>query len=506
MRLKKVLCILLVLFFFLSLHTSSNRATNEIEKTKVVSVAAQPAGKEMNSELETLLESVKQDERLNGSVVGISIRKGSTGEILYSSLGETRLHPASNQKLLTAASALMTLGPDYTFSTEVWADGKIKNGVLHGNLYLRGKGDPTLLREDLVQFALDLKSKGIDRIDGDLIGDDSWFDDVRLSQDLNWSDEGNYTGAQVSALTLSPDSDFDTGTVLIETFPGEKAGKPGKIKVTPANEYIAILNKTVTVDAGEPRKLSVEREHGNNRIVISGEIPIKSKQENWVAVWEPAGYTVNVFKLALEQAGVSFSKDSSEKRGATPKKAKLLTSKASMPLKEILIPFMKLSNNGHGEILAKEMGKVVHGAGSWEKGLKVMEECAKLLGMNTASMLIRDGSGMSHKNMIPANEISRLLYAVQSEEWFPAFEKSLPVAGSSGRLKGGTLRSRLTGDNVEGRVKAKTGSITGVSSLSGYVTAKSGTTYIFSIMINNHLSPSVRELEDKIVTILAENG
>jgi D-alanyl-D-alanine carboxypeptidase/D-alanyl-D-alanine-endopeptidase (penicillin-binding protein 4) len=340
-----------------------------------------------------------------------------------------------------------------------------------------------------------------------LAGDDSWYDEVRLSQDLNWSDESSYTGAQVSALTLSPDSDYDTGTVLIETYPGTKAGNPARIKMIPENDYVEIINKTETVNKNGSRKLSVEREHGANSIIVKGEIPLEGKKEKtWVAVWEPAAYTVNVFKQALKNTGITLSSNLKETTKVTPKKATLLLSKESMPLKEILIPFMKLSNNGLGEMLAKEMGKVVHGEGSWGKGLQVMEDSAGFFGMDIATMLIRDGSGMSHKNMIPANEISKLLYAVQSEVWFPKFEKVLPVAGSPERLIGGTLRSRLTAETVKGKVKAKTGSITGVSSLSGYVTANSGTTYIFSIMINNHLSSAVREVEDKIVAILAESG
>lgn len=149
------------------------------------------------------MASILKDERLAGAVTGVSVRKADTGETIYSSSAATRLHPASNMKLLTAAAALETLGTDYQFSTEVWVDGKIKGNSLQGDLFLKGKGDPTLLKEDFDQFAKDLLASGIYQINGDLVGDDSWYDDVRLSQDLNWSDESNYTGAGVSALTLS---------------------------------------------------------------------------------------------------------------------------------------------------------------------------------------------------------------------------------------------------------------------------------------------------------------
>lgn len=222
-----------------------------------------------------------------------------------------------------------------------------------------------------------------------------------------------------------------------------------------------------------------------------------------MTVWEPTYYALDVFKKSLQENGIEFNKKTQLKIGVTPENATLLTFKKSMLLKDLLVPFMKLSNNGHGETLTKEMGKVMYGEGSWDKGLQVIKETVTNLGVNGDTLLLRDGSGMSHKNMIPANELSALLYRVQEKNWFPEFENSLPVAGISDRFVGGTLRSRLTEEHVKGNVKAKTGTIGGVSTLSGYVTTRSGEKLIFSIMINNHLSDSVKSIEDEIVKTLA---
>lgn len=459
------------------------------------------------SPLTAKIDAILTNELLDGAVTGVSIRKADTGELVYSYFGETRLHPASNMKLLTAAAALETLGPEYQFTTEVWVNGRIEGNILQGDLYLKGKGDPTLLKADLDQFAKDLKTSGIHQINGNIVGDDHWYDDVRLSQDLNWSDESNYTGTQVSALTFSPNNDYDAGTVMMEIRPSTKVGERAILTLSPDTDYVKIINKTKTVDKEESKKISIEREHGSNTIIVNGIVPLNGEKiRSWVAIWEPTQYTLNIFKHSLQENGIEFSEKTKFTTGVTPEKATLLTFKKSIPLKDLMISFMKLSNNGHGEILTKEMGKTVYGEGSWDKGIRVIKETVTDLGVNCTTLMLRDGSGMSHKNMIPANELTKLLYWIQEKNWFPEFENALPVAGISDRLVGGTLRSRLTEDSIKGKVKAKTGSIAGVSSLSGYVTTRSGERLIFSIMINNHLSDSVKTIEDEIVKTLVLLG
>jgi serine-type D-Ala-D-Ala carboxypeptidase/endopeptidase (penicillin-binding protein 4) len=405
-------------------------------------------------------------------------------------------------------AALEKLGPAYQFSTEVLTDGRVRGNVLQGNLYLKGKGDPTLLKEDLDQFATQLKAQGINQINGNLVGDDSWYDNVRLSQDLNWSDEPFYTGAQVSALTLSPNEDYDAGTVIVEVFPGKNVGDKPIVKLTPHTDYVEIVNKAETTKKDHSKSISIEREHGSNRIMIDGVIPLEgSTSRSWVSIWEPTGYAVDVFKKSLEANGITLIGRSRTTVGKAPDNAILLTEKKSMPLRDLLIPFMKLSNNGHGETLAKEMGKVVNGEGSWDEGLRVMKEVLGTYGVQTSTILLRDGSGISHKNLIPSNELSQVLYAVQHEDWYPAFEKSLPVAGNTERLIGGTLRSRMLNTAAANNVKAKTGSLTGVSSLSGYVTTKDGQKLVFSIIVNNYLgsSSTITKIEDQIAITLADH-
>src|SRR5690625_1363982 len=217
-----------LLFFFLITLTISPQFIKQAE----IEQTAFNQSDDLNEKINTILA----DERLNGALIGLSVRNGETGELLYSHLGETRLRPASNMKILTSIAALETLGADHRFKTEVAIDGTLESNVLDGDVYIKGYGDPTLLKEDLEQFAKELKAYGIQAIKGDIIGDDTWYDDVRLSQDLNWSDESNYTGAQVSALTLSPNGDYDTGTMIVEVNPGAKVGEKAEVTINPETD------------------------------------------------------------------------------------------------------------------------------------------------------------------------------------------------------------------------------------------------------------------------------
>lgn len=453
--------------------------------------------------IQQLNQLVQTEAELQGAIAGISIRSASDGRILYQHQGNTRLTPASNMKLLTAAAALKVLGEDYTFSTEVYSDGRMRKKGLAGNLYLKGKGDPTLLKADFDKMAVEIKKRGIKKITGDIIGDDSWYDDIRYSLDLPWSDETTYYGAQISALTASPTTDYDAGSIKVVIRPAEHEGDRPAVKLTPKTTYVKIINRALTVDQQGKKKIEMVREHGKNTIMINGTIPVNSKKiTETVGVWEPQKYTLSLFKQSLGEHGIKVL--GTIKTGAVPESAKLLYTHQSMPLSKLLVPFMKLSNNTHAEILIKEMGKVVAGEGSWEKGLSVLKSELTKWGVNPDTMVLRDGSGISHVTGISANQISQLLFAVQKEEWFPVYLYSLPVAGSAEKLTGGSLRNRMQTQGIQGKVQAKTGTLSTVSSLSGYLTAKSGQKLIFSIILNHLLDEeNGKMIEDQMVSIIA---
>ncbi|OLO26531.1 D-alanyl-D-alanine carboxypeptidase/D-alanyl-D-alanine-endopeptidase [Alkalihalophilus pseudofirmus] len=441
-----------------------------------------------------------ENPSLDGALASVSIRSGSTGEVIYDYNGNIRLKPASNLKILTAVAALNILGEDYRFKTELLTDGKVRWGILNGNLYIRGKGDVTLLPTDMDEMAKQLQRIGVKIIRGDLIGDDTWYDNVRYSIDLPWSDETMRYGSPISALTVSSDKDYDAGTVKVEIVPARQMDQKASITVHPNNNYFEIINNIKTVSSEDIEDIVVTREHGTNRVIVDGQIPISAtKFIVKVAVWEPTEYALHLFQQSLKDNGIKLLGDKS--RGITPEDTCILTSHKSVPLFKLLIPFMKLSNNGHGDTLMKEIGKVVKGDGNWENGLEVTKEALAQYGVNTETIILRDGSGISHVNLIPTNEISLLLYSIQKEKWFTTFLHSLPVAGVSNKMVGGTLKNRMK--DTDGRVKAKTGTLATVSSISGYVETKSGENLIFSIVINNMMeNKNGKKLEDQIVTTL----
>ncbi len=446
---------------------------------------------------------INNEPVLKGAIAGISIRSVTDGKIIYDHNGDVRLRPASNMKLLTAAAAINTLGEDHTFTTELHTDGLVKKKTLHGNLYLRGKGDPTLLKIDFDKMAEDIQKRGIKRIKGNLVGDDSWYDDVRYSLDLPWSDETTHYGAQISALTASPTKDFDAGSVKVLVQPGTRKGDKPIVKMTPKTNYLKIVNHAKTVSEDGKKEIIIEREHAKNIITIKGTIPTKAKAEkDWIGVWDPTRYAMSLLNKSLIEHGIRVT--GKLKTGRVPETANMLSTHQSMPLSELLVPFMKLSNNVHAEILIKEMGRVEKGEGSWEKGLSVLKTEITKFGVNPKTLVLRDGSGVSHVDLIPANQLTQLLFAVQKEKWFPSYLHSLPVAGESEKMVGGTLRNRMKSPLVRGNVHAKTGTISTVSSISGYIKTKNGQTLIFSILLNNLMEDSKgKKVEDKLITILA---
>ncbi|PWU43420.1 D-alanyl-D-alanine carboxypeptidase/D-alanyl-D-alanine-endopeptidase [Micromonospora globispora] len=454
------------------------------------------------AQLDATIDAVLADSRLAAAQAGVVVVDTTTGQTLYNRNGDRRLVPASNTKLLTSTAAMELLGPGHRFITDVSSSGPRRAGLLSGNLYLRGGGDPTMLAMDYDELAAQVAADGVRVVTGNLVADDTRYDNTRLGPDWTWDDESYYYAAQVSALTVAPDTDYDAGTVIVHAAPAADPGTPPVITMTPPNSYLRIDNRAETVTDGDTT-ISFEREHGGNTIVVTGQIAVgETPESDWMTVWEPTGYAADIFRSALRRHGVRVL-GRTVLGQATPADATPVARHDSMTLADLMVPFLKLSNNGHAEVLTKELGRVLSGSGTWSAGLTAISTYIGDNGMNTGTLRQRDGSGLSRRNMIPPAEFVSLLSAVRAEPWFDTWYAALPIAGNAERFVGGTLRSRMRGTAAANNVHAKTGSLTGASSLSGYVTDADGHLLAFSIVLNNYLTSSVKGLEDQIAIALA---
>ena len=450
------------------------------------------------------IDQLLSDKRLKGALVGVIIADVETGSILYEHASQTRLLPASNQKILTSTVALDVLGPDYKFKTTVASDGEVRNGTLNGNIYLKGGGDPTLLATDCVNLAKKISATGIERIRGSVIADDSWFDSQRLGDGWEWNDESYYYGAQISALTVSPDTDYDAGSVIVSVSPGN-IGESPMISLNPQTDYVKLVNEAVTVnqETEDDDPITIERDHGSNTVRVQGSISHGSMPvQEWIAVWNPTYYALNIFEKALKQENIEFV--SSPMISKMPENATELISHESIPLSALLIPFLKLSNNGHAEILAKSIGREVVGHGTWRAGLSTIAKHIGKRGVDVETVRIVDGSGLSTGNLISPESITRLLLAVRNASWFNNWYDALPVAGDSRRFVGGTLSNRMVNTIAANNVHAKTGSLNGVSTISGYLTDAGGRDVVFSMMFNNYIGKAPNDLQDAIILRLCQ--
>jgi PBP4 family serine-type D-alanyl-D-alanine carboxypeptidase len=452
-----------------------------------------PAVKSAAGDLKTDLDQILSDSRLNGATAGLIVRNADTGEVLYTHNVDAQVTPASNNKLETSTAAFGILGSGYRFRTSVYTRGN--------DLYLKGTGDPTMRGADYDELAAAIAAKGIKKVKGALVADDTWFDAQRVPADWDPTDLPYYYAAENSALTVSPDPEFDEGTVNVSVTPGTQGAVP-KVGLSPKTGVVTIDNKATTGAPGSASTVSIDRTVGTNTIVISGSIPSDgAKFEDLATVHNPTLYAADVFRRALSAHGVTVT--GATRRGATPTGAKTVTTRQSMPLSELATPFLKLSNNPIAETLVKAIGHKVKGKGTWANGLGAISIYLKGLGVDTSQVKQSDGSGLSHANHTTTQQLSNVLKAAQSQSWYSTWYNALPIAGKPGEFVGGTLASRMAGTAAAGNVHAKTGSLTGVTALSGYVTDPSGQKLIFSSVFNGYQGGSPKDIEDKIAVRLA---
>ena len=441
----------------------------------------------------TIEKTVKQS--IGTKNTSMTLRSVKTGKIIYEHNGTVGRQTASNMKLLTGATALGILGEDYRYETRIYIDGEIVDNVLKGNVYLQGTGDPTLMYDNLKKIAMQLKKQGINKVTGKIYADDTLFTDSTLPRGATKSEETYYYAARTSALSMSPNEDFDAGTVIVQVT-GSKVGKAATVKVIPHTSGQVIVNKTTT---GKSTSISVKRQYNTNQIVVTGTIPAGKSTKTWVTVKDPTLATGYAFTGALKAVDIQAASTATKK--ATPSNATLIYTHQSRTLSAMFNPYMKLSNNSMADLFIRTIAAEKYGTGTLSLGLKEAKGYLAAIGVTSTGMTLVDGSGLSSKNRVSSNIISELLYEMQYEPTFIKYYDSLPVGGNANRLIGGTLKNRFTG-TYAGRVHAKTGYINNVYSLYGFVKTKKGNTFIFSILTENQSSSAIANVDKVVKTLI----
>ena len=468
--------------------------------------------------LEQAIENDINEPRFSNSFIGIEVRSVKTGESLFHLNENRNFLPASNLKLVTTAAALGTLGPDYHYTTRLLTDGEIKRGVLKGNLIIRGNGDPTFGSPSMYPgkdpayifeaWADSLEKLGIEKIDGDIIADPDYFSTDSYPEGWAIEDMPYYFSTSSSGLS------FADNTVSVSITPGLRNGSKALYELSPETEYLSVDNSAVTHEVKIKHKgkdtstyipvntIKVTREPGENTITITGSIekgaPVVHEQ---LSIENPPMYAATVFREVLEYRGFTItggtmtSADLDEK--IDYQDAETLCRYKSPPMSEIIKVVNKQSQNFYAEQLIRTMGKEVLGKGNWESGIIAVKRYLSSLGLDAESVTMHDGSGLSRMDLISPEAIVSLLRAMAiQEKLYPFYDFSLPVMGIDG-----TLSERLRGSGAAGNVHAKTGFLTGIRCLSGYLKTKDDELLAFSLMMNNYTVPTheINDLQDSLI-------
>lgn len=450
------------------------------------------------------------------SVMVVSLERGDT---LFAHQPDLPMAPASNMKLFSTAAALYFLGPDFRYSTYVLGRGEINDSVLAGDLILYGTGDPAIsgrmlqsAQAVLRDLADSVAAQGIREVQGDLIGDGSYFDDTWIGPGWDDDDRMAWYAAPVGALS------FAENLVSVRVLPGDRAGAPARIQTVPETRGLAIVNRVRTVSRGATR---VRFEHGPDRLIVEGQIGRRhGGTARSIPIVDPTNYAAAAFRAALESRGVRVSGSVRTVRRSDSSAVAMAAgsgtqSDASVPPRVLAVHLSptlgqlatltnQISHNLFAEALLKTTGRVAVGDGSFQGGARAVRyflECEAQV--DSAALRIVDGSGLSDLNRVTARTTIQLLGFMRRSEVWESFYASLPQAATPHRLQH-SLRHRMGGTAAAGNLRAKTGTISRVSSLSGYVRAATGELLAFSIYANGVPSTAqAKWIEDRIGARLA---
>lgn len=459
-----------------------------------------------SKELAQKIKTIFADTSFSNAHWGVLIKSLNSGKTLYSQNEDRLFNPASNTKIVTTAGTLLELGPDFQFKTVLYTDGIIQDSVLKGNLYIKGDGDPTLYErfygkstDVFFSWSKILKARGIKEIQGSFIGDLSAFNDEKIGRGWSFNDLDAWYSAEFSPLQ------FNENYVDIQIIPALTSYDTTQFIPNVTSDYFKIVDKTALVDTGKSN-ISVSRDYGTNTIVISGLIKTGSSPfMRSPSIENPALFYLNVLKDQLELDGIhttgsiSTFSDTLIAKELKPSISELHTH-YSAPGLEILKELMKRSQNLFAETMPRKLALNRFRQANFENGSEIVAEHLQTMGIKKGTYQYSDGSGLSRYNYFSPNQFVHILEYMYKSDLKYQWLEILPIAGVDG-----TLKTRMKGTLAQGNVRAKTGTISNVRGLSGYVTAINGEVYVFSFLLNGHLKSSAEtdRITDSVLTTIS---
>ncbi len=461
-------------------------------------------------ELQDDLESLLDNKQFDNSFIGISVIAPETNEVLFQKNENKNFIPASNEKLLTTATALRYLGADYKFQTRIYLDGdKTETGEFNGDIYIRGFGDPSLSNyfyENPFQifhyFTKILDSLGIKIINGDIIGDDNFFDDLFYAPGWQLDDIIYPYSAQINALSILDNK------VEITIESGLNVGEATTMSVYPDIKYVNVTNQVLTSESEEATNIYAVKDAFTNDIKIYGNISYDSvslaKHSLSVSIYNPTLFFLYVFKDYLDKNNISHKgaladiDDLEYLPDYTFFEQNFIY--FSPKLSEIIKIINRESHNLAAEMLLKTIARETSGFGSTSDGIEQVKKYLEKIGLSSDKIFIVDGSGLSRLNMLTPSLLTSVLNNLYKSEHRNLFWSSLAAPSENG-----TMKRRLTKSAAAKRVRAKTGTMNNVSTISGYVKSRDDEIIIFSVLVNNFTVPlnKVHNLQDLICMRLA---
>jgi D-alanyl-D-alanine carboxypeptidase/D-alanyl-D-alanine-endopeptidase (penicillin-binding protein 4) len=464
--------------------------------------------------IDSLLDTAPFDRSLWGVAL-----MDQRGRLIYGRNADKLFIPASNTKLVVGSVASALLEPEWTVKTSVYGAGPVAEGVLQGDLVLFGRGDPTFGRRcyatdtalagvcdrdpfvHLRELARALTAGGLRAVQGDLVGDGSWFDAELVhpdwgNYDLNW-----WYAAPVSGLG------FNDNSVDITWSPGSAVDAPARLSLDPSLGDVSLENRTRTVAPGGESDIGYRmyREPGTLRLWAEGTVALDAKESTEsFALPDPNLFTARAFRRVLADAGVAVlgttRSTTDSLRYAFARSGTPLAETTGRPLRDWVFPILNTSQNWYADMLLKQLGRQFGTAGSWSGGLAAERRfLIDSMGIDSTLFALADGSGLSASNLVSPLAFTRLLHFIRRHPRYPTFAAGLPLSGNTG-----SLLKRFVGTPLEGRVRAKSGSIARVNTLSGYIELADNRVYAFSVQVNHQAVGGRRSIAqiDSVVVAL----